>query len=91
MKIPFVKEWADSVVNYVTDNAVPKLVTAVREEVQKQFPTLIEGVVRAVAETAGQLTVNATDKITDVIPGQVDDEIIDGLVKRVRDRFKGLI
>lgn len=91
MKIPFVKEWADGVVDYVSDKVIPKLVTATREEIQKQFPVLVKAVVTAVAETAGQLTVNTADRITDVIPGKVDDEIIDGLVKRVRDRFKDLI
>lgn len=62
---------------------IPPLAQAVRDEIGKQIPTIIHAVITAVAESAGQLTVDSLHKVTDVIPGHLDDDIVNNIVTNV--------
>ena len=68
----------------------PEIVQAIKEESRDNVPVIVRATVAAVAETAGQLVVNTGDKITDVIPGNLDDEIFDQLTKNVFGRLDQL-
>lgn len=52
----------------------------VMAELKSWLPVIVKTVVTGIAQSAGQLVVNTTDKVTDIIPGQVDDNIIDPIV-----------
>lgn len=62
---------------------IPPLADAIKTEVQKQIPVIIHAVITAVAESAGQLTVDSLHKVTDVIPGYLDDDIVNNIVTNV--------
>lgn len=63
---------------YITD----PIRKAVVDEIRQQIPVIIKAVVLAVAETVGNAAISGADKITDAIPGEVDDRIIDPLVAK---------
>lgn len=78
---------------YITDpirEAVADLRAAVVDEIRQQIPVIIKAVVIAVAETVGDAAVNGVDKLTDAIPGETDDQIIDPLVARARETLRRL-
>jgi hypothetical protein len=68
---------------------IPPLAKAVREELAKQMPVLIRAVIVALTQVAGQFSVNTVDKITDIIPGHLDDEVLDNLVTNAMDALAG--
>jgi hypothetical protein len=59
----------------------------IRDELKSWLPVIVKTTVTGMAQAAGQLVVNTTDRVTDVIPGDVDDEIIDPIVRNVLDRI----
>ncbi|SLI13648.1 Uncharacterised protein [Mycobacteroides abscessus subsp. massiliense] len=63
---------------------------AVVDEIRQQIPVIIKAVVIAIAETVGNTAISGVDKITDAIPGDADDRIIDPLVEKVRDTARRL-
>lgn len=68
---------------YLAGIVIPPLAQAVRDEVTAQTPVIIKAVAVAMAETAGHLAEDAVDKVTDAIPGKLDDDILDGIVSNV--------
>ena len=80
----FEKIWI-SIGTAIGKYVVPPVVTALREEIQKQMPEMLKGVVAAMLTTGTTLLQTTTDEITDLIPGDVDDAIVDPIVSRVMD------
>lgn len=66
------------------------LKTTVQDELKSWLPVILKTVITGIAQSAGQLAVNTTDKITDIIPGQVDDQIIDPIVTNALDKLTEL-
>lgn len=76
---PVVTEKADKLLELVADK--------IQAEIERRLPLIIEAVVLAVTKTMGDLTVQGVDQLTDMVPGQVDDQIVDPLVRNVRDEI----
>ncbi len=77
---------------YVTDpirEAAKELRQDVIDEIREQIPVLTKAVVVAIVQTMGELAANKVDQVTDAIPGELDDQIIDPLFNRVADILKG--
>jgi hypothetical protein len=72
-----------SAVGKAVDANMPKIIDGIKVELEKWLPTIVETIVVAMAHSAGQITVDSVDKVTDIIPGQLDDQIIDGLVGNI--------
>jgi hypothetical protein len=70
---------------------VPILAATIETEIKKYIPTMVQATVSAVTETITTAAVHGVDKITDVIPGQLDDRFIDPIVASVLKRLQGLI
>lgn len=70
---------------------VPELTNAVSDELQKQMPIIIHAVVVAITTTLSEAAVRGVDKITDLVPGQMDDNFIDPLVQQISDRLGGIL
>lgn len=72
---------------WLTDLMVPPLKQAVEAEIRAQMdkflPMIVRVVVQAVTESALKLSADGADKITDIIPGKLDDQIIDPLVRDI--------
>ncbi|MCV7210518.1 hypothetical protein H7J75_17795 [Mycolicibacterium canariasense] len=69
------KAKADELLTEVTDT--------IKKEIREHLPAIIEAVVKAVAETSAHLATDGVDKLTDVIPGDLDDKVIDPIVTNV--------
>lgn len=67
---------------------IPKVGDTISAEIERRIPMIIEAVVVAVTKTMGELAINTTDRFTDAIPGQLDDQIIDPLVSSIVDEFR---
>lgn len=72
----------------------PKLFAWLDRKWDEFAPKILKTILVGLANGAGQLTVSATDKVTDIIPGPVDDAIIDPIVERgvqqLKDFFPGI-
>jgi hypothetical protein len=66
----------------------PKFFEFVSDRFEEWMPKLIKAVIIGMANAGGQLFVNTTDKVTEAIPGPVDDFVVDQLVERSRDALK---
>ena len=86
-----IKAWLTEVARQLAERLIPVVVNTVASSVEKEIrariPEIIRAVVAAVAETAGQLSVDTVDKVTDIIPGDLDDQVFDSLVGSVLDRL----
>jgi hypothetical protein len=63
----------------------------IKDELTTWIPIFVKTIVASVAQSAGQFVVNTEDKITDIIPGDVDDKILDPIVTNTLDRLGDLI
>ena len=69
---PILEAKAEELINEATE--------AVKKEIREHMPAIIEAVVKAVATTGAHLATEGLDKITDAIPGQFDDKVVDDIV-----------
>lgn len=77
---------------------LPPIVAAVQEEIRaamaRHLPLIVEVIVRTITESSIKLADRGVDKLTDIIPGELDDQIIDPIVRdvtaRLGDLFRGL-
>lgn len=63
----------------------PKLQQLISNKLDEWLPKIMKAAVVGVSQAAGQLAVNTTDKITDIIPTDLDDRIIDPIVQQGMD------
>jgi hypothetical protein len=70
---------------------VPILAATIETEIKKYIPTMVQATVAAVTETITTAAIHGVDRVTDVIPGQLDDRFIDPIVASVLKRLQGLI
>jgi len=66
---------------------LPKIIATISDSIETWMPQIIKAVVTAVAQSAGQISVNTADKVTDIIPGNLDDHIVDNLVQDIFGRL----
>jgi hypothetical protein len=67
------------------------IIAFIRAELTAWIPIFVKTIVTSVAQSAGQLVVNTEDKITDIIPGDLDDKVLDPIVTNTLDRLGDLI
>lgn len=63
----------------------------IRAEFTSWLPTFLKAIAVGMVQSAGQVVVNTEDRITDIIPGPIDDAVIDPMVERGLDVLGGLI
>lgn len=63
----------------------PKISAKLDEKFDEWLPKIMKAAVVGISTAAGQLTVNTADKVTDIIPGELDDRIIDPIVQQGMD------
>lgn len=69
----------------------PKVVKLIEEKFDEWLPKIMKAIIVGTAQAAGQITVNTTDKVTDIIPGNVDDAVIDPIVRQGMDWLNGIL
>ncbi|ASZ75441.1 hypothetical protein KIW74_gp87 [Mycobacterium phage Kimona] len=70
------------------ESLIPQVLDALRAELDKRIPALSAAVVTAVTEALAEATERRVDEITDVIPGELDDAVIDRVAERALDVFR---
>lgn len=80
---PKVRAWLDRHL----DDLKAKIGQWITDELKQWLPVFVKTLVASVAQAAGQLVVNTEDKVTDIIPGQLDDKILDPIVRPVLDQI----
>lgn len=85
-----IKAWLLSIASELLAELKPVIVNTIAAEVQKQIPVVIHAVVIAITETLGKAAEQGVDKVTDLIPGQLDDQLFDPIMARVNELLKGL-
>jgi hypothetical protein len=84
----------DTIGNAIWTNLEPRVnkllddtVALIQAELAEQVPVLVKAAVEAGVKAGTELASNGVDKITDLIPGQLEDQIIDPLVKGILGDF----
>jgi hypothetical protein len=67
-----------------------RVIDTVQAEIEKRIPALTAALVTAVTQAAGNAIVRGEDKVTDMIPGTLDDAVLDPIVKNAMDIFTNL-
>lgn len=80
----------DMIVAKLFELLAPKIWGAVESAINQWMPEVVRAVVVAVANGAGQVVVDTTDKVTDIIPGTIDDDLIDPIVRNTLDWLQRL-
>lgn len=73
----------DTVVNWLkaeADVEEKRIEAAVVNQFETLTPKLIHAVIVAMVQTAGQITVDEAHKLTSIIPGHLDDDIVNTLI-----------
>lgn len=73
------------------DEFAPQILRMVETKLEEWLPKILKTIIVGVAQAAGQITVNATDRVTDIIPGPVDDAIIDPIVQTGMDLLNDIL
>lgn len=86
---------ADTLIPIVTDTLekhaavlIPRVADTIQSEIEKRMPMLVEACVVAITKTMGELAVNGVDRLTDMMPGTLDDQIVDPLARNILDEIK---
>lgn len=77
--------------NKIADTLFPPVAQLIEKQFEEWLPKIVKAVVVAVAESAGQLVVNQVDRVTDIIPGKLDDEIVDGIANNALEFLKQIL
>lgn len=70
---------------------IPELTDAVSAELQKQMPIMIHAVIVAITTTLAEAATRGVDNLTDLVPGQLDDQLIDPIMQQIRDKLGGFL
>lgn len=86
---PKLTELITDVINQTMETWMPKLGVMVEENLDAKMaewlPKIIKAVIIATTQAVRHIAVDSGDKLTDLIPGTVDDAVFDPLVKNVSD------
>lgn len=80
----------DKIALKIFDYFGPKVIELIEKKLNEWLPIIMKTIAVSVAQSAGQLIVNTEDKITDIIPGKLDDNILDTLTSNVFDELHKL-
>lgn len=89
--LPIVEEKGKQLLDKAGDKGeelLAQVIDKIGDEIEKRIPAMTAALVTAVTEAVGQMAIDGVDKVTDVIPGQLDDEILDPIIERAVDIFR---
>ena len=70
------------------DQLLDDTVELIRAELAEHVPALVQAAVAAGVKAGTELAAGGIDRVTDLIPGQVDDQIIDPIVGNILGEFR---
>jgi len=63
----------------------PKIGKIIDDNMAEWLPKIIKAIIIATSQAVRGIAVDSEDKLTDMIPGQLDDAIFDPIVKSISD------
>lgn len=63
----------------------PEIFKFIKDQFSEWIPQILKTIIVGMSSAGAQLTVNTADKVTEIIPGQVDDYVVDTIVDRARE------
>jgi hypothetical protein len=69
----------------------PKIFDMIREQFDEWMPKVMKAALVGAVKGGGEVVVDGTDRVTNIIPGQMDDDIIDPLVKQGMDFLNSIL
>ena len=82
---PKVEVLITDVINQTLETWLPKIIKAMDDNMNVWMPRIIKAVIIATVQAMRGIAVDSEDKLTDLIPGPVDDAIFDPIVKNISD------
>jgi len=82
---PKIEVLITDVINQTLETWLPKIIKAMDDNMDVWMPRIIKAVIIATVQAVRGIAVNSEDKLTDLIPGTVDDAVFDPIVKNVSD------
>lgn len=70
------------------DRLLNEATELIRKELAEQIPILVKAAVEAGVKAGTDLANDGVDKLTNAIPGTLDDQIIDPIAKRITDELR---
>lgn len=69
----------------------PKVFETIREQFEEWMPKILKTILVGTAQATAHIAIEGTDRVTNAIPGQLDDQILDPIVEQgvnvLRDLF----
>jgi len=66
------------------------IMDAVKAAFKEWMPIVITALVKALAESSRELVEKGADVITDAIPGELDDQLVDAVLPKVMGYLEGI-
>lgn len=70
------------------DELIPKVVQAINDNLDAWLPKIVKTIIITISQYGGQLLEDTNKKITDIIPGQMDDAVLDPIANTVGEILK---
>ena len=69
----------------------PKLEKLISDKLSEWLPAVMKAALVGAVKGGGSVVVDSTDKVTDIVPGELDDKIVDPLVKQGVDFLNDIL
>lgn len=69
----------------------PEVFRIIREQFDEWMPQVMKAALVGAVKGGGEIVVDGTDRVTNIIPGEIDDAIIDPLVKQGMDFLETIL
>jgi len=75
----------DKILGPIVTKAFDMLAPRIEKLLSDKMDDILKAVVVTITETTAELVTRTADDITDLIPGEVDDQIVTGILSKVFD------
>jgi hypothetical protein len=85
----YIEPKLEQVITHTIDSTLetwgPKIGRIIDEHMAEWLPKIIKAIIVATTQAVRHIAVDSGDKLTDLIPGQMDDAVFDPLIKNISD------
>jgi hypothetical protein len=82
---PKLEQLITNVINSSLETWGPKIGKIIDTNLADWLPKFIKAIIIGTSQAVRSIAVDSEDKLTDMIPGEMDDAILDPIVKRISD------
>jgi hypothetical protein len=82
---PKLEKLITDVIDSTLETWGPKIGKIIDDNLEAWLPRIIKAIIIATSQAVRGIAVDSEDKLTDMIPGEIDDAVFDPIVKRISD------